>query len=269
MEIVTGDRYLEYLVKFVDRNAGTLLEGTLILKLNPAGLHYVQSRLEALQELEGLLAAAPVDYLRAYVSDLGDHRAIEHLRRILGLLTSLKVFSVLPPRSRDPTPLSLQAFGGLRVLELRGCDLSTSPPRGLLELRHTLEKLICHNSTDALRHVFASRIADIKDSPEWTRLTFVSCALNRLVLMDESLQLLPSVETLDLSRNHFAKVDNLHRCPKLQHLDLGFNRLRSIASLSEISVMSAKGGNIIADAGDVINGVSAEGDGSAADANGC
>ncbi|XP_077236050.1 outer arm dynein light chain 1 protein isoform X2 [Tasmannia lanceolata] len=235
MAIVTGDRYLEFLVKFVEKQVGPLLDGTLVLKLNPVGLHYVQSRLEQLQELEGLLAGAPIDYLRAYVSDLGDHRALEQLRRILRLLTSLKVVSVFPPSARDPTPLSLLPFGRLRFLELHGCDLSTSAARGLLELRQTLEKIICHNSTDALRHVFASRIVNIKDSPVWNKLTIVSCACNGLVLMDESLQLLPIVETLDLSRNQFAKVDNLRKCTKLRHLDLGFNHLRTIASLTEVS----------------------------------
>ncbi|BBH04191.1 Outer arm dynein light chain 1 protein [Prunus dulcis] len=233
MAVVTGDRYLEKLVHFVEQQAGSLIDGSLVLKLNPAGFHYVNSRLEALLELESLLAGAPVDYLRAYVSDLGDHRALEQLRRILRLLTSLKVVSVLPPPARDPTPLSFWPFGRLRVLELRGCDLSTSAAKGLLELRHTLEKIICHNSTDALRHVFASRIAEIKDSPQWNRLSFVSCACNGLVLMDESLQLLPAVETLDLSRNKFAKVDNLRKCVKLKHLDLGFNHLRTISSISE------------------------------------
>ncbi|KAI4351046.1 hypothetical protein L6164_005434 [Bauhinia variegata] len=211
MAIVTGDRYLEKLVAFVEKQASYLIEGTLVLKLNPAGLRYVQSRLEALHELESLLAGAPVDYLRAYVSDLGDHRALEQLRRILRLITSLK------------------------VLELRGCDLSTTAAKGLLELRHTLEKIICHNSTDALRHVFASRIAEIKDSPQWNRLSFVSCACNGLLLMDESLQLLPAVETLDLSRNKFAKVDNLQKCTRLKHLDLGFNHLRTIAPFSQVS----------------------------------
>lgn len=82
--------------------------------------------------------------------------------------------------------------------------------------------------------MFASRIADIKDSRQWNRLSFVSCACNDLILMDESLQLLPMVETLDLSRNKFAKVDNLRKCTKLKHVDLGFNNLRSIASLSEV-----------------------------------
>ncbi|XP_061354647.1 uncharacterized protein LOC133299228 isoform X3 [Gastrolobium bilobum] len=235
MAIVTGDRYLEKLVQFVEKHVGPLVEGALVLKLNPAGLHYVQSRLEALHELESLLAGAPVDYLRAYVSDLGDHRALEQLRRILRLLTSLKVVSVLPTPVRDPTPLSFLPFGRLKVLELRACDLSTSAARGLLELRHTLEKIICHNSTNALRHVFASRITEIKDSPQWNRLSFVSCACNGLVLMDESLQLLPAVETLDLSRNKFAKVDNLHKCTKLKHLDLGFNHLSTFAPFSQVS----------------------------------
>lgn len=147
MAIVTGDRYLESLVKFVEYQAERLIEGSLVLKLNPVGLRYVQSRLEALGELESLLAGAPVDYLRAYVSDLGDHRALEQLRRILRLLPSLKVVSLLPPPRRDPTPLFLLPFGSLKVLELRGCDLSTSSAKGLLELRFTLEKLICHNST--------------------------------------------------------------------------------------------------------------------------
>ncbi|KAD7477496.1 hypothetical protein E3N88_00632 [Mikania micrantha] len=239
--IVTGDRYLESLVKFVENQAGPLIEGTLVLKLNPVGLRYVQSRLESLAELERLLAGAPVDYLRAYVSDLGDHRALEQLRRILRILTSLKVISALPTQScRDPTPLCLLPFGRLKILELRGCDLSTSAARGLLELRHTLEKIICHNSTDALRHVFASRIAEIEDSPQWKRLSFVSCAYNGLVLMDDSLRLLPVVETLDLSRNKFAKVDNLWRCSKLKHLDLGFNQLRTIASFSKVSCQIAK-----------------------------
>ncbi|KAG8498954.1 hypothetical protein CXB51_005325 [Gossypium anomalum] len=244
MAIVTRGRYLEKLFKFVDDQAGPLIDGTKVLKLNPAGLHYVQSRLQALQELDRLLVGAPVDYLRAYISDLGDHRALEQLRRILRLLTTLKVVSALPPPARDPTPLSLLPFGRLKVLEFRGCDLSTSAAKGLLELRHTLEKIISHNSTDALRHVFASRIAEVKGCPQWNRLSFVSCACNRLLLMDESLQLLPSVETLDLSRNKFAKVDNLQKCAKLKHLDLGFNQLRSISSFSEINQMGLIAGII-------------------------
>ena len=80
---------------------------------------------------------------------------------------------------------------------------------------------------------------DVKDSPVWIRLSYVSCASNGLVLMDESLQLLPVVETLDLSRNRFAKVDNLRKCTKLRNLDLGFNHLRSVSSLSEVNFLTS------------------------------
>ena len=80
-------------------------------------------------------------------------------------------------------------------------------------------------------------IVDTKDSPARNSLSFVSCACNGLVLMDDSLQLLPVVETLDLSRNWFAKVDNLRKCTKLRHLDLGFNHLRTIALFREVNLV--------------------------------
>lgn len=234
MAIVTGDRYLDLLARFVEEQAGGLLDGSLVLKLNPVGLHYVQTRLDALHELERLRTGAPVDYLRAYISDLGDHRALEQLSRVLSLLTSVKVVSVLPTPARDPSPVTLSPFGRLKSLELRGCDLSTSAARGLLQLRAILERLICHNSADALRHIFTERIQEVQNSQVWSRLTFVSCATNGMVLMDDSLQLLPAVQFLDLSRNRFAKAANLHCCARLKFLDLGFNQLRNISSLRQI-----------------------------------
>ena len=145
MAIVTGDRYLDLLASFIDKRAEELLEGIVILKLNPVGLLYLQSRLAALRELEELRLTAPVDYRRAYVADVGDYRKLEKLRRFLLLLESVKVVS-LTEKTRDPTPVCLLSFGRLRVVELRGCDLSTAFPRGLLELRPHLEKLICSNS---------------------------------------------------------------------------------------------------------------------------
>ncbi|XP_042064723.1 uncharacterized protein LOC121808356 isoform X2 [Salvia splendens] len=209
MAVVTGDRYLESLVKFVENQAEKLIEGTLVLKLNPVGLRYVQSRLEAFGELESLLSGAPVDYLRAYVSDLGDHRALEQLRRILRLLPSLKLVSLLPPLRRDPTPLFLLPFGSLKVLELRGCDLSTSAAKGLLELRLTLEKLICHNST-------------------------VSCQIVKLVLRNNALTSLHGIENLkslqglDVSYNiisNFSEIEVLAGIPSLEILWLEGNPL--------------------------------------------
>lgn len=147
---VTGDRYLDLLVRFVGRNAGRCSTAPSPCDSTRGSTTSPPPRGAA--ELEAVGAGAPVDYLRAYVADLGDHRALEQLRRILRLLTSLKV--VAPGPGRDPAPLSLVPFARLRVLELRGCDLSTSSAaRGLLDLRHTLEKLICYNSTVRLRHV--------------------------------------------------------------------------------------------------------------------
>ncbi|CAM6087660.1 unnamed protein product [Calypogeia fissa] len=234
MTIVTGDRYLDLLSSFIEDNTGRLLDGALLLKLNPVGLQYVQARLEALEELEALRVGAPVDYLRAYVADLGDHRALEQLRRVLRLLSSVKVVAMVPAPSRDPTPITLLPFSRLRFLELRGCDLSTSAARGLLELRPILEKLVCFNSADALRHIFSERTKEVQGAPVWSRLADVSCYGNGMLLMDDSLQLLPAVEALDLSRNKFAKVANLQKCSKLKYLDAGYNNITTVSSLNKI-----------------------------------
>ncbi|KAF0907497.1 hypothetical protein E2562_017422 [Oryza meyeriana var. granulata] len=80
---ITGDRYLDLSVRFVGRHKGALLDGSVTLRLRPVGLHYVASRLEALRELEAVRAGAPVDYLRAYVADFGDHHAIPGHRVIV------------------------------------------------------------------------------------------------------------------------------------------------------------------------------------------
>lgn len=86
----------------------------------------------------------------------------------------------------------------------------------------------------ALRHIFAERTVEIQDAQPWTRLAAVACVCNGLVLMDESLQLLPAVEALDLSRNNLAKVANLQKCSRLKFLDLGFNHITSVESLNQV-----------------------------------
>eukprot|EP00252_Welwitschia_mirabilis_P019771 TRINITY_DN4673_c0_g1_i1.p1 TRINITY_DN4673_c0_g1~~TRINITY_DN4673_c0_g1_i1.p1 ORF type:complete len:281 (+),score=8.52 TRINITY_DN4673_c0_g1_i1:47-844(+) len=238
MGVVTGDVYVELLLKYVEREEGELVEGERALKMNPLGLHYVNIRLEKLRELEQLSEGAPVDYLRAYIAELGDYRALEHLRRLLQFIPSLKVVSVLRHPLRDPTPVCLSPFSRLRRLELRGCNLSASAARGLLELAHSLEELVCFNSTEALRHIFAARIVDITCCPVWRRLSFVSCSNNNMLLMDESLQLLPAVVNLQLSQNRFASISNLHKCTQLKHLQLGYNHIRTLSSLSKVRISS-------------------------------
>ncbi|KAG0568769.1 hypothetical protein KC19_6G044200 [Ceratodon purpureus] len=87
---------------------------------------------------------------------------------------------------------------------------------------------------NALRHIFAEQTVEINVAQKWSRLAAVACPCNGLALMDESLQLLPVVDALDLSRNNFAKVANLQKCTRLKFLDLGFNHISSVASLNQV-----------------------------------
>jgi Leucine-rich repeat (LRR) protein len=94
-----------------------------------------------------------------------------------------------------------------------------------------------------LRHIFVERTVEIQDAQVWSRLATAACPCNGMVLMDESLQLLPAVEALDLSRNNLAKVANLQKCLRLKFLDLGFNHITSVASLNEVQVQIIKYGH--------------------------
>lgn len=98
----------------------------------------------------------------------------------------------------------------------------------------TAFELLWNLFQDALRHIFSERTKEIQGAPVWSRLADVSCFGNGMLLMDESLQLLPAVEALDLSRNRFAKLANLQNCSQLKYLDAGFNNITTVAKLNKV-----------------------------------
>jgi hypothetical protein len=89
---------------------------------------------------------------------------------------------------------------------------------------------------EVLRHIFSDRTKEIQGAPVWNRLAHVSCSGNGMILMDESLGLLPVVEALDLSRNRFAKLANLQKCSILKYLDVGYNNITTVASVNKVIV---------------------------------
>ncbi|GAQ87126.1 hypothetical protein KFL_003330070 [Klebsormidium nitens] len=228
-----GDEYLEALSAFVEECAEGLLDGSVVLRLKPLGLLYLDSRFGALSELEALRADAPVDYLRAVVADLGDYRKLEKLRGFLRMLEKVKVAGANAPL-RDSVPLRLSMLSGLRHLELHGCDLSTAAAQGLVELKPQLETLVCVDSTDSLADLLAERGAPLILQTPWSRLTRLACPRNHLRLMDPSLCSLPVADEIDLSRNNLTTVANLHICVRLTKLDLGFNSITSLVGLNRV-----------------------------------
>jgi hypothetical protein len=245
----TPERYLHELEAFLESNASELYSGKRTLQLHPRGLEFVNSKLETLDRLNDLdRSAQPLDYIRAYVSDINDHQRLERIQSIILRLCKVKLMS-LSRNQRDPTPIDLSRFRFLTSLEVYKCDLSTHPVLGLVELRSRLENLIVSNSAEALGHIFAPRADSssscsksiqgagdlaVEDIPrEWQKLTSVKCTHNSCSRMDSSLTLLTCVRNLDLSSNCFKVMENLHNCVNLMTLDLSHNRIASTPRLNE------------------------------------
>eukprot|EP00898_Chlorokybus_atmophyticus_P006816 jgi/Chlat1/7135/Chrsp57S06814 len=186
MQQVSGQRFLEMVTSFIDKHGDSVLDGTRTLKLNPKGIEYLSVRISHLEELDTLKEYAPVDYLRAYVSDLGDHRKLDNLRRFLAQINSLKLASSIA-QGRDPTRINLTLFKNLTSLEISKCNLSAAAPKGLLELRPQITKLAVYDSASTLRDIFSGGALDVADQAPWPKLKTVSCRHNGILVMDDSL----------------------------------------------------------------------------------
>ena len=229
------EEYLGGLLEHVGGGGGAGAGGGGALALHPRGMEYVTARLRTLDRLRALRGRGGgeggLDYLRAYAADVKQYQRLETLQGYLWRVERLTVASQ-QPGLRDPTPLDLSAFRALRHLEVRDADLSSAAPRGLGPLRASLESLSVHNSAEAAGHVLGAAVGDEswvagegrdtagrpaaggegggggggrdRRSGIWERLVQVSFRGNQLCALDASLELIPAVRVLDLSRNQFT-----------------------------------------------------------------
>eukprot|EP00873_Tetraselmis_striata_P002638 jgi/Tetstr1/422902/TSEL_013685.t1 len=262
----SGEALLTKLIQFAEDNEAALLSGQTTLRLSPRAVEYVAGRLAGLEELHRLKSAAPVEFLRGCVSNLGDFKRLERIT-FLRRLTSLTITPFSGTR-RDPTPLQLSVFSSLTSLELRSCDLVFCAPAGLDALRPRLVSLRVLNSLEVLSHLLAPEndgrlpqgSTPLAGAATWPALERLSCPGNALGAMDASLALLPRLATLDLGRNHISSVSHLTpatalstlrlrgngitdcrplaNCPSLTDVDLSWNGIASLDGLQRLPALA-------------------------------
>lgn len=203
------------------------------LKIQPRALEYVARRLEALRNLQRLRSTDPMAFISGASRDLKDYKRLEKIQHFLEGVRHLKLHSAAKG-VRDPTPVTLSPFSNIVTLELRGCDLSSQCIRGIGYARKTLEKLICSDSLEQLRHLLAPlqyerRGGKVTEEDTWPNLTHLSCQNNSITVIDSSLTLLPALTSLDLSNNHLTIVANI---AGLVCLDLSHNQLTDLGDIT-------------------------------------
>ena len=132
-------------------------------------------------------------------------------------------------------PCDLSIFPTLRVLEARGVQ-----PKQLLNLnllRSTLEVLSLESGAMASPSKILSSSSGTDNFIPWSRLTTLRLSKCNMTVLDASVSLLTSAVVIQMNDNNLHDVgiglSVLPRLPRLQHLDLSFNRISSLVGKSK------------------------------------
>lgn len=122
--------------------------------------------------------------------------------------------------------VDVRKFKNLKLLELRQIPINLV--LGLNYLRNQLKYLICIHSVSNLRELFVNCGGDKSDKYVWSELKEANLSYNGFKSIDNSLEYVPWLQTLDLSHNKLVNVQAIDCLINLKHLNLGYNQLEAV-----------------------------------------
>lgn len=185
------------------------------------------------------------------------------LGHLYGFIYQLEELCVVPSSSKSSQELvthlefDVSLFKALRSLKIDGCPVYLI--KGLDSLQGQLKYLAVRHSLKTMGELLVDRVIGRRKASTsstgsvaawrnqatakltknrviiqpWVQLTNLTLAHNKLSTFDESLKLLPALQSLDLKYNQFVTVDlqEMH-CPSLTHLDMSYNHICSLSGHS-------------------------------------
>ncbi|GFN84539.1 hypothetical protein PoB_001104500 [Plakobranchus ocellatus] len=165
------------------------------------------------------------------------------LGHILDFITRCKQLKVICQREpvgtsnilMNKVPFDLTLFKSLQTLSIQGCNMRLIT--GLETVKQTLSKLEVHQSSSSMKEVL------LQDAHHWRAedggiivgywdfVTAVDFSHNSFSEIHESIQLLPNLESLDMSHNVVESIQNLQWLSQLTFVDLSHNNIRHLDSL--------------------------------------
>ncbi|KAK5649987.1 hypothetical protein RI129_001016 [Pyrocoelia pectoralis] len=141
---------------------------------------------------------------------------------------SLKLIHDIQDTKSDVVDIT--KFKNLRFLELQKIDVTSLI--GLQTLRTQLQYLICVRSIPSLKSVLEKCGGDKSEGFVWCELKEAIFSHNNLKEIDSSLELVPWLNTLDLSYNQIQDGRPLNSLPNLKYINLSYNYLESAPPFS-------------------------------------
>ncbi|XP_075904648.1 serine/threonine-protein kinase 11-interacting protein isoform X2 [Nelusetta ayraudi] len=209
------------------RNCGDLvLDGSSTLTLTVASLQQLTRLFEqyllSRSQQHGFLA------LPSHPAETASLLQLQFLFDVLQKTLSLKLIN--PPGARLQSVVKIFPFKSLKSLELKRI-----PPHcleGLRGIYSQLEVFTCSKSLNSLEELLSLCGGDLSSALPWLELHTLNFSYNSIVCLDQSIGLLNSLKSLDLSHNKIQDcAEFLKPLSELEHLNLGYNCLQRAPTL--------------------------------------
>ncbi|KAF7386527.1 hypothetical protein HZH68_013659 [Vespula germanica] len=145
------------------------------------------------------------------------HNDIRRLQEIENLKSWHKLQVVDLSYNPDESAISYKNFLIFHLVDLKYVSGQWVEKSSIAEARNVLGNIL--DQTMLLTMNLASKLTNVR------QLDVVRCSIRKINLPSN---LLPHLESLDLSRNHIISLENLNALPKLKTLRMSYNRLESL-----------------------------------------
>ncbi|KAL5014555.1 hypothetical protein ScPMuIL_008825 [Solemya velum] len=173
--------------------------------------------------------------------DSGDLK--KDIGHILDFITRLKVLKVKGNNvsigtsniNMNHLKFDLTLFKSLQVLQLENC--SPLMIGGVETIKQTLEKMTIYNSLDAIKDMLLQEIPRWRSEDgallvsNWDHLRQADFSRNSITSIDDSVQMIPKVEVLDLSCNEIDAIQHLQWLSQMTSLNISNNFLQRLDAL--------------------------------------
>ncbi|XP_044762418.1 serine/threonine-protein kinase 11-interacting protein [Coccinella septempunctata] len=166
--------------------------------------------------------------------DVSDQNSTETTKKNVQIIFKMMQNIVHLKLIADIVPIDstvdISEFRNLQILELHKVDVSKIA--GLNSQRLHLQQLICSRDLDSLRGLLEYCGGDYCSKYIWTELKNLVLSYNKLTALDDSLECVPWLSSLDLSHNELTNVDEIGCLNNLKYLNLSFNKLQKVPKFS-------------------------------------
>ncbi|CAL1678329.1 unnamed protein product [Lasius platythorax] len=220
------------LVKLLRQNGDKILSAASKLSLSTKLLH-------SLNQAFSLIALESEDLDSSFrvcnSSKIDIFRDIKFLHDFVQKTISLKVTHCSPDVK---IIIDISKFRHLRYLELK--KVSIELLKGLQSVRGQLESIVCagRKGVSTIYQLLATCGGDAGIGFVWASLRHLVLPHNALECLDESLELAPWLQILDLNHNMITNAKEISCLSNLKYVNLGYNKLEEVPVFNKAALHS-------------------------------